>query len=546
MNLTLTVLSFKNRPITEIATVSIGNEGGSIGRSDNNTLVLPDTEKFVSRHHATIKAENGYYYLSDTSLGGVTINGEELPLHNATVRIDNGTRLKIGEYEIAVVITSDESIVDDFLFVPEPIAPTFNTFPSIDEPWIESDSGATNNLMTDSFPSHEELIHQDTPRTPDFQSRLANNQSPLFDSYIAPSIIPSASPASVETIPESFSFDDLFSATDKVTPQTQPINKPAAHNDFEDFFGAAISEMVAGNNQSISPTEQHDETAPNFAALHLGYNDTPIEQVPPSEVETSQLGKETATEWVDEEISSSKIAPPFSTTSETTSLFADIEQHEPALATIHTTPPLVAVTETIIEKTFPAPADSVLFNAFLQGVAVECSDIRPEQQAETLSRIGQMFRKLIDGTVAVLRSRAEFKSLCRVNMTVIKATNNNPLKFTVSTDDVLRQLIENKTDGFLASTAAIEEAFNDIMNHQLAMQAGIQSSLTDLLKTFDPRIIEKQFEQGLVLQKKSKCWDKYEETYRNTVEDAVENFFGEEFVSAYEKQMSQLVNTRKK
>ena len=63
------------------------------------------------------------------------------------------------------------------------------------------------------------------------------------------------------------------------------------------------------------------------------------------------------------------------------------------------------------------------------------------------------------------------------------------------------------------STVAIEEAFNDLMNHQLAMQAGIQASLTDLLKTFDPKIIEKQFEQGIVLQKKAKCWDRYEETY---------------------------------
>jgi type VI secretion system FHA domain protein len=206
----------------------------------------------------------------------------------------------------------------------------------------------------------------------------------------------------------------------------------------------------------------------------------------------------------------------------------------------------VLIAETVVKKTTPVLADSVLFNAFLQGAGVECNEIRPEQQTETLHRIGQMFRKLIDGTVAVLRSRAEFKSLCRVNMTVIRATNNNPLKFTVSTDDVLRQLLENKTNGFIASTAAIEEAFNDIMNHQLAMQAGIQASLTDLLKTFDPKIIEKQFEQGIVLQKKAKCWDKYEETYRNTVEDAVENFFGEEFVKAYEKQMNLLTKSRGK
>jgi len=131
-------------------------------------------------------------------------------------------------------------------------------------------------------------------------------------------------------------------------------------------------------------------------------------------------------------------------------------------------------------------------------------------------------------------------------MTVIRAANNNPLKFTVSTDDVLRQLLENKTDGFVTSTMAIEEAFDDVMNHQLAMQAGIQASLTHLLHNFDPRVIEKQFEYGMVLQKKAKCWEKYEETYHHTVDDAVENFFGEEFVKAYEKQMALLKNAHSK
>ena len=84
------------------------------------------------------------------------------------------------------------------------------------------------------------------------------------------------------------------------------------------------------------------------------------------------------------------------------------------------------------------------------------------------------------------------------------------------------------------------------MNHQLAMQAGIQASLTDLLKTFDPEIIEKQFSQGIVLQKKTKYWDSYKEIYHGTVENAVDNFFGEAFICAYEKQMKLLKNTKAK
>jgi type VI secretion system FHA domain protein len=545
MSLTLTVLSFKNQPINEVNTVSIGNDGGSIGRSGDNTLVLPDTEKFVSRHHATISEENGCYYVTDTSLSGITINGQDV-LHNATERLDDGTRLRIGEYEITVAITT-ESVRDDFsdfsfaAIEPTSIPPISTDFLAVDEPWVELESSGFNSLMTDNFPRHDELIQQDDNAHPaDFLSHLQGNQSPLFDNYIAPSIISSSlTTPSVEQIPEDFNFDDFFSASShEPQPTPLPVNKPVVNNDFEDFFDAAISDMAAERKQSALISEElpaeHDDLADFFV------NEEPV-IAPISSLEEPTIE---LTSSFDEPVIE-PISSLFASTDQPTVTPVKIDApYKKEESNINTVEPVVAQSvNSQVNKT--SVTDSQLFDAFLRGAAVECREIRPEQQAETLLRIGQMFRKLIDGTIAVLRSRAEFKSLCRVNMTVIKAANNNPLKFTVSTDDVLRQLLENKTDGFLASTVAIEEAFTDIMNHQLAMQAGIQASLTDLLRTFDPKIIEKQFEQGLVLQKKSKCWDKYEETYRNTVEDAVDNFFGEEFVKAYEKQMSLLTNSRR-
>ncbi len=543
MSLTLTVLSFKNQPISEIASVVIGTAGGGIGRSDDNALVLPDTEKFVSRHHAAISYENGSYYLSDTSLGGVFISNRETPIHNATERIDNGTTLRVGEYEIAVAIAEQQE-PDDFLFAPEPIRHEPNTFVQADEPWFEADDVGFNSLMSDNFASHDDLVQAKPDAHPAaFESGLQGNHSPLFDSYIAPSIspapAPAPTPAASEQIPENFSFDDLFSEMDT---QTSAPDKPAVDNDFEDFFGAAIKEMEADIHQPEVFADAPAETVQEADAI-VGTDDKQADFAIPatndnsiSNFDDGALGDLFSDNQAEIE------TPPF--VNEAIAVVAKPEVASSIDDNKISTEP-IAVS---IEKSSPnkiAPADSVLFKAFLQGAAIECNEIHPEQQAETLHRIGQMFRKLIDGTVAVLRSRAEFKSLCRVNMTVIRAANNNPLKFTVATDDVLRQLIENNTGGFLASTTAIEESFDDIMNHQLAMQAGIQASLTDLLKTFDPKIIEKPFEQGIVLQKKAKCWDSYEETYRNTVEDAVENFFGEEFVKAYEKQMSLLTKSRR-
>ena len=517
MSLTLKVLSFKNQPITEITSVAIGMEGGSIGRSEDNTLVLPDTEKFVSRHHATISYENGWYYLSDSSLSGVFINDQPTPLINATQHIDNQTRLKIGEYELGIVIT-EEPVIENFPFIAAP-KETFDDFPFPDDPepfitiaatdvdylpnWEEA---GTNSLMEGDFSGIDEWVGKTTNSNSEaFESGLKGNQSPLSDSYQAPGILPTPI---IEELPDNFSFDDFFSdANVEVQPEPQPfqtVNKPTPHDDFDAFLGAAISEMG-----QVDPIDdfltQNNEVPKESVAVVTVSN-------PVSEPIRVAINPETD--------SCDKV---------------NVINNED-----------VPITELRLENTPNGFTDSVLFNDFLQGAGIAFNPIEPERQKETLHRIGQIFRKLIDGTVAVLRSRAEFKSLCRVNMTVISATNNNPLKFTVSTDDVLRQLLDNKTEGFLGSSAAIEESFTDIMNHQLAMQAGIQASLTDLLKTFDPKVIEKQFEQGIVLQKKAKCWDKLEETYRNTVEDAVENFYGDAFVKAYEQQIRQLTQQRKK
>jgi predicted component of type VI protein secretion system len=78
----------------------------------------------------------------------------------------------------------------------------------------------------------------------------------------------------------------------------------------------------------------------------------------------------------------------------------------------------------------------------------------------------------------------------------------------------------------------------------MAMQAGIQAALVVLFRKFDPRLIEKQFEAGLVLQKKSKCWEKYVNLYPEIVEQMTEDFFGEAFAEAYEKQMKRVAGGR--
>lgn len=337
MSLLLKVLSFKGQPLLEPKLVEFSTQGGTIGRSERCTLQLPDPEKFVSRHHASIKFDFGNYYLTDCSLSGVFINKQKSPLHNQSQQLCNGMLLKIGEYQVEVAI--DDQIV------------------------------------------------------------LGR---------------------------ENLGFAEALSLiTHK--PSSQPTEKP--------------------NSRVLINTD--------------------------------------------------------------------------------------------------IPGATQLLNVFLQGVGLSGQDIQGLQPIETMQKIGQMFRAMVKGTVAVLRNRAELKSYFHANMTLIKPTTNNPLKAVIPTEEVLRQLLGVET-GQLDSVEAIEQGFNDIIDHQLAMQAGIQASLNQLLETFNPESIEKQFINSLVLQKKAKCWHRYKANYQEAATEAMDKFYGDAFIEAYEKQRKVLLSIREK
>ncbi|MEM7610557.1 MAG: type VI secretion system-associated FHA domain protein TagH [Pseudomonadota bacterium] len=79
------------------------SNGGTIGRAPHNDWVLPDPKRFVSSVHASIEARDGGFYLVDTSMNGVYVNGSRTPLGpTAPHQLTDGTRLRMGNYRIAV------------------------------------------------------------------------------------------------------------------------------------------------------------------------------------------------------------------------------------------------------------------------------------------------------------------------------------------------------------------------------------------------------------------------------------------------------------
>lgn len=199
-----------------------------------------------------------------------------------------------------------------------------------------------------------------------------------------------------------------------------------------------------------------------------------------------------------------------------------------------------------VAKSADAVSDTVtdgkhLFLCFMEGAGIhEKAFLAPEQWPEAMRTAGLLFRSLTEGLMEVLRARAEMKSEFRVAVTTIKSFDNNPLKFNPDVESVLKLMLMPGNPAFIDPKTAVDEAYNDISSHQIAMTAGIQASLVAILKRFDPELLEKSLGEGIVFQKKAKCWEQYCEAYPQQKKMAQENFFGEEFADAYEMQMKLL------
>jgi type VI secretion system protein ImpI len=89
--------------------------GGTIGRSVENDWTLPDSKCYVSGSHALIDYQTGAYYLIDTSRNGVYINGADEPVGRGhPQRLFDGDRMRIGTFDIQVVLVEDEEdLLDD-------------------------------------------------------------------------------------------------------------------------------------------------------------------------------------------------------------------------------------------------------------------------------------------------------------------------------------------------------------------------------------------------------------------------------------------------
>ena len=512
--------------------------GGTFGRADSNTWVLPDPDKFLSSCHCAIVFADNQFYLEDKSTNGTFVNGGFEPLGRGTRHsLRSGDFFEIGDYRFSIQLNQQPESIGSFAS-PFDVAPASNNS-SLFDATPKNDLFGESLGDTAMFDQQQDPLAlwdkrpksqpQHSPFDSSFEPSIPNNDgNSLLDDFVGVSkptenqgfssmdlssgmdqAVSWPSASAENTIPEDWA-DDLMGGT---TPPP-PITKPAA---------IPTDELMSpfGNKPLIESGEMpFDVPKPNRVPLaeRIWAIETPQEKAQP--VQPAIIHQQPVVQPV--------IAP----------VITELTEVKPQ-------PPT---------PTIKKPADTAASRVLVEALGLDMTRLSDSDIVEINRVAGLLLREIIDGMLGVLRSRASIKNEFRMNVTTIQPIENNPLKFSVSVDDALENLFIKKSNAYKKPVEAFREGFQEIAEHQLAMIAGIRQGFEAMMERFNPEQLEKGFSKqvkGSVIpgMQKAKFWSSYTDYYQgftDNMESSFQHLFGSDFVTAYEDQLRRLAATRKR
>ncbi|WP_336812477.1 type VI secretion system-associated FHA domain protein TagH [Bosea sp. MMO-172] len=154
MALTLTIENETSLPDGgPLSVTTSGGRGLDIGRDQHLDWALPDPSRAVSGRHCEIRFRDGGWWLRDISTNGTFVNGGEHRVQSP-YRLQNGDRLEIGHYIIAVAIDDEAGQASGAAAPP----PSYAAQP--ESLWAPSEDAAPPIARRDLMPpNHARPVH---------------------------------------------------------------------------------------------------------------------------------------------------------------------------------------------------------------------------------------------------------------------------------------------------------------------------------------------------------------------------------------------------
>lgn len=199
MEIKLKVIAYDQKPLDKEISAVFGDEGGSIGRAEHNTLTLPDELGYVSRVHANVIKQGEQFSLVDCSSNGTYLfnvepvtnqHAGEIILQNSASPLHIGSHINIGGFEIEVLAMDANTDADDTQEITQENPVDDSTDPNFNTP-----------LMVNSIPEQSNQEHYE------FEALIG--VEPIAESYKPPEINQEALNSDAD-MPETFAIDDFF------------------------------------------------------------------------------------------------------------------------------------------------------------------------------------------------------------------------------------------------------------------------------------------------------------------------------------------------
>jgi type VI secretion system protein ImpI len=162
-----------------------------------------------------------------------------------------------------------------------------------------------------------------------------------------------------------------------------------------------------------------------------------------------------------------------------------------------------------------AATDAALLRRIARAAAIPERALAGRDPNTLADEIGLFIRLTAQNLAQMLSSRAESKTLTRsASRTMIRAVENNPLKFASSIEEALAIMFGGPTRQYLDARATIENSFFDVKTHQVLTYGAMQEALDALFEDLAPERIDRSVEPEhglgrLVASRKAKLWDIY-------------------------------------
>ena len=456
----------------------------TLGRGNENDVVLPDPNRELSKRHCAIEDHNGNVIVVDFSTNGTFLNYGKLALGATPTPLNDGDILSVGPYEILVSISSDAPSE----FIADPLADTPVSHGSA--------SNAPSNADLLDAPGDggdfldELLVGRGAPQGPGVVEREDVGDDGLLpplgddDGILPPAADPYAGQGSSDSM-HNPAAQDHFS----VPGQIPSSDGSAIPDDWDaDFLSPTPNPQTGGvPADPFAAPMQPAPTAPSVPPApraQVAPTPTPVSPVPPQ----------------------AQTAPPVAAGSDSAS------------------------------------------RAFLDGLGATDLQISNQDLPATMTRMGQVLRTMIEGLREILMTRQSIKSEFRIEQTMIQMGGNNPLKFSISTDQAVEAMTRPTAQGYLDATEATNEALKDIKAHEVAMVTGMEAALKGILKKLDPAILEEKIKtdkslSGMLKSRQARYWEIYQNMYTEISDQAENDFqdlFAKEFSRAYQEQLDKL------